>query len=74
MIPLDEIDPDKYPTLFKYWQAMRKNPYQPNLTKWVLKNKEQLDKDNKGWAKVWYSKENKNHREQVWNTLRQSQG
>ena len=69
MISLDEIDPDKYPTLFKFWQAMRKNPNQPNLTKWMVKNKSQLDKEISSWSKYWFSKENKEHRHKVWKSL-----
>lgn len=69
MLSLDEIDPDNYPTLFKYWQAMRKNPYQPNLLNWKLKNKDKLDKEINTWSKSFYSKGNKSHRENLWNLL-----
>lgn len=51
MISLDDIDPDKYPTLFKYWQALRKNPLQPNLPKWMVKHKDKLDSEVAGWMK-----------------------
>ena len=69
MISLEEIDPDKYPTLFKYWQAMRKNPFQPNLVKWMVKNKPALDKEISSWSKWWFSKENQAHRHKVWKSL-----
>jgi len=51
MISLDEIDPDTYPTLFKYWQALRKDPHQPNLPKWMVKNKTKLDSELTKWLK-----------------------
>ena len=69
MISLEEIDPDKYPTLFKFWQAMRKNPKQPNLTKWMLKHKSKLDKEISDWSKWWHSKANTEHRHKVWASL-----
>ena len=56
MVPLSEIDPKVYPTLHKYWSALRKNPDQPNLPKWMAKNKVQLDKEIAKWAKSWFAK------------------
>mgnify|MGYP003332194165 FL=1 len=56
MVPLSEIDPKVYPTLHKYWSALRKNPDQPNLPKWMVKNKTQLDKEISKWAKSWFAK------------------
>jgi hypothetical protein len=51
MMSMDEIDPDKFPTLFKYWQAVRKNPFQKNLPKWMVANKKNLDKEISLWNK-----------------------
>jgi hypothetical protein len=69
MISLDEIDRNKYPTLFVYWSAMRKNPKQPNLVKWMVKNKPALDKEISTWSKWWFSKANTEHRHKVWNSM-----
>lgn len=52
MMSLDKIDKTKYPTLFRYWQAMRTNPKQPNLVKWMVNNKLKLDSEIKAWTKA----------------------
>lgn len=53
MVPMSAIDKDKYPTLYKYWSAMRKDPTQPNLVKWMVKNKPALDNEIAKWSKEW---------------------
>lgn len=57
MVPLSCIDPKTYPTLYKYWSAVRKDPNQPNLSKWMIKNREQLDKEIGKWSK-WFRNSN----------------
>ena len=66
MIPLKEIDKSKYPTLHKYHSALTKDPKQPKLIPWMVKNKETLDREIKEWSKVWSSKENQAHRLSVY--------
>jgi hypothetical protein len=53
MVPMSAIDKDKYPTLYKYWSALRKDPAQPNLPKWMVKNRAALDKEISKWSKEW---------------------
>jgi hypothetical protein len=55
MVPLSAIDKDKYPTLYKYWSAMRKDPTQANLPKWMAKNKPALDREISKWSKAWFA-------------------
>ena len=53
MMPMSNIDPDEYPTLHRYWQALRKDPTQPNLPKWMIKNRDKLDREITKWAKAF---------------------
>ena len=53
MVPMSAIYKKKFPTLHLYWSALRKDPNQPNLMRWMMKNKAQLDKEIAKWGKEW---------------------
>ena len=72
MIPLSVIDKDKYPILYRYWSAMRKDPSQPMLKPWLRVNRDKLQDEVREWGKVFYGKDNLQNRLNLWEQMRGS--